>query len=125
VHEDPTRMMGQPEDRGPDGHKPHGNMRLLVACLVAVIVGLVVAVIVIAGNDDRGSSTASSPESVTTLPSTAESTEATTTTEPTTTETTPTETTEPTTTTETTPTPTETTPTTTPEENGSGGIPAP
>ena len=59
MHEDPTRLMGQPEDRGPDGHKPHGNMRLLVACLVAVIVGLVVAVIVIAGNDDSGSSTAS------------------------------------------------------------------
>ena len=70
MHEDPTRLMGQPEDRGPDGHKPHGNMRLLVACLVAVIVGLVIAVIVIAGSDDSGSSTASSSESVTTLPST-------------------------------------------------------
>ena len=28
MHEDPTRLMGQPDDRGPDGHKPHGNMRL-------------------------------------------------------------------------------------------------
>ena len=26
MHEDPTRLMGQPEDpRGPDGHRPHGN----------------------------------------------------------------------------------------------------
>jgi cytoskeletal protein RodZ len=126
MHEDPTRLMGQPEDRGPDGHQPHGNMRLLVACLVAVIVGLVVAVIVFAGNDN-GRATASSAEALTTLPGSAETTAPTTTsTAPTTTESTTTETTEPTTTTTApTTTSTSTTPTTTPEENGSGGIPAP
>ena len=37
MHEDPTRMMRQPDDRA----QPHGNMRLLVAGLIAVIVGLV------------------------------------------------------------------------------------
>ena len=62
MNEDPTRLMGQPDDRVPDGHKPHGNMRLLVACLIAVIVGLVIAVVVIAGSDDSGSSTACSSE---------------------------------------------------------------
>ena len=50
MHEDPTRLMG-PEDRGPGDGRPHGNMRLLVAGLVAVIVGLLIAVIVIASND--------------------------------------------------------------------------
>ncbi len=116
MHEDPTRMMSQP-----DPHKPHGNMRLLVAGLVAVIVGLVIAIAVIAGED--GDSGTTSP--VTTVP--AETTEPTTetsadstteTTAPTTTETTaPTTTTEPTTTT-TTPPPEE-------EDPGSGGVPAP
>ena len=64
MHEDPTRLMG-PEGQGPDGGRPRGNMRLLVAGLIAVIVGLVIAVIVIAGNDNGASSTASTSESVT------------------------------------------------------------
>jgi cytoskeletal protein RodZ len=115
VHEDPTRMMGQPDDQ-----RPHGNLRLLVAGLVAVIVGLVIAILVIA-NDSGGDGTTST---VTTVPSeTASTTETTTgstteTTAPTTTETT--ETTE-TTTTE----PTTTVPPTEEEDPGSGGIPAP
>ena len=45
MHEDPTRMMRQPDE-----HKPHGNVRLLIAGLVAVIVGLIVAVVVIASS---------------------------------------------------------------------------
>jgi cytoskeletal protein RodZ len=113
MHEDPTRLMGQPDDQS-----PHGNMRLLVAGLIAVIVGLVIAILVIA-NDDSGSGTTSTPATVTT------------TTEPTTdstTETTTGSTTETTTSTETEPTTTEETTTTTPppeEENPSGGIGAP
>jgi cytoskeletal protein RodZ len=109
MHDDPTRAMRQPDP----GHRPHGNTRLLVAGLIAVIVGLVIAIVVIASDGDNGDST------VTTLSTTAE----TTTTEPTTTEPTTTETTEPTTTetTETTTAP----PTVPPEEeSGSGGIPA-
>ena len=57
MHEDPTRMM-RTDDDDPDGHRPHGNMRLLVACLIAVIVGLVIAVVVIADSDSGDSSTA-------------------------------------------------------------------
>ena len=123
MHEDPTRLMA-PDDRGPDGHRPHGNMRLLVACLVAVIVGLVVAVVVIAGGDGDNGTTASSTESA---PTTAtETTESTGTTEPTTTtDETTTESTETTTPTTEEPTTTTTTPTTPPEEGGSGGIEAP
>jgi cytoskeletal protein RodZ len=115
MHEDPTRIMGQPED---PGGRPHGNFRLLVAGLIAVIVGLVVAIIVIASDGGNGD-TVSTPSEVTSLPTTSETTEPTTTTEttePTTTETSPT-----TTTTETTPT----TPTEEEEEDGSGGIEAP
>ena len=41
MHEDPTRMMRQPDDE----HRPHGNTRLLIAGLIAVIVGLVIAVV--------------------------------------------------------------------------------
>ena len=63
MHEDPTRLMG-PEGHGPDGGQPRGNMRLLVAGLIAVIVGLIVAVVVIAGNDNGNVSTASTSESV-------------------------------------------------------------
>jgi len=116
MHEDPTRMMRQP-----DGHKPQGNMRLLVAGLIAVIVGLVIAIAVIASDDGDGGATSN----VTTLPTeTTESTADETTTGSTT------ETTTPTTTETTAPTTTETTTTTTsppPEEegSGSGGIGAP
>jgi cytoskeletal protein RodZ len=116
MHDDRTRVMGQPEH---PGGRPHGNMRLLIAGLIAVIVGLVVAIVVIASDGGDGDAT-SAPETVTTLPTSEEET-----TEPTTTETT--ETTEPTTT-ETSPTTTETTTETTPtteEEDGSGGIEAP
>lgn len=115
MHDDPTRVMGQPEE--PGGGRPHGNMRLLVAGLIAVIVGLVVAILVIASGDG-GEDTTSSVPTITTEPTETEPTEPTT-------ETTQTETTEPTseeTTTET----TTTAPPTTPEEEGtgSGGIPA-
>jgi cytoskeletal protein RodZ len=119
MHDDRTRVMGQPEH---PGNRPHGNMRLLIAGLIAVIVGLVLAIVVIA-SDGGDSDTGSAPETVTTLPTSEAET-----TEPTTTETTgTTETTEPTTT-ETSPTTTETTTETTPtseEEDGSGGIEAP
>jgi hypothetical protein len=54
MHDDPTRLMGQPED---PHHHPHGNMRLVIAGLIAVIVGLVVAVIVIAGDSGGSDST--------------------------------------------------------------------
>ena len=66
----------------PDGGRPRGNMRLLVACLIAVIVGRVIAVIVIAGNDNGSSPSSSSTESISTETS-SESTQ-TTSTEPTT-----------------------------------------
>ena len=56
MHDDPTRVMGQPPDRDGGGGRPHGNMRLLVAGLIAVIVGLVIAIIVIAGGDSGGDS---------------------------------------------------------------------
>lgn len=118
MHDDPTRVMGQPED--PGGGRPHGNMRLLVAGLIAVIVGLVVAIVVIASSGD-GEDTTSSLPAITTEPTTETETS-----EPTTTETTQTETTEPTTE-ETTAETTTTAPSTTPEEEeetGSGGIPA-
>jgi cytoskeletal protein RodZ len=116
VHDDPTRVMGQPE---PDGGRPHGNIRLLVAGLIAVIVGLLIAIFVIAGGDDGDGETVGTP-----LESTTEATE------PTTTETTESETSE-TTAPETTETTEPTTPTTpeesvTPEEGGgSGGIEVP
>jgi cytoskeletal protein RodZ len=118
MHDDPTRVMGQPEEPGrPGGGRPHGNTRLLIAGLIAVIAGLAVAIVVIAS--DGGDS---DTPPVTTLPTTAE----TTTTSPTTTEPTTTETTEPTTTETTETTETTTAPTTSPEEEetGSGGIPA-
>jgi hypothetical protein len=115
MHDDPTRIMGQPEQ---PGRQPHGNMRLLVAGLVAVIVGLVVAIVVIAsgsGGDSASTRSAVFTEVEPTESSTAESTGETptesTATEPTTTG----STTEPTTTAP---------PTATEEENGSGGIPA-
>jgi eukaryotic-like serine/threonine-protein kinase len=111
MHDDRTRVMGQP---GGPGDRPHGNMRLLVAGLVAVIVGLLIAIVVIAGDGDG--ETTSLPTEATTLPTATEET-----TEPTeTTETT--ETTEPTATTT---SPTTTTETTTEEEDESGGIEAP
>jgi hypothetical protein len=108
MHDDQTRVMGQP-----DGG--HGNMRLLVAGLIAVIVGLVIAIVVIAGGDGDND-TVSTPSEITTLPTTTGGT----TTEPTTT----TDTTAPTTTETTAPT-TETEPTTPTEEDGSGGIEVP
>jgi len=117
MHEDPTRMMRQPDD---DGHRPRGNTRLLIAGLIAVIAGLIVAVVVIASRGDSGTSTST----VTTLPSeTGSTTETTTGSTTETTTSTPTETT----TSETTTAPEETTTTTAPpeEENGSGGIGAP
>ena len=116
MHDDPTRVMGQGGD--PD-RRPHGNMRLLVAGLVAVIVGLVVAIVVIASGDGGDAGTTSGPEI------TLNSTTAETTTTPTATESTPTETTTAPTTTETTTSSTTTAPTATEEENGSGGLPAP
>jgi cytoskeletal protein RodZ len=114
MHEDPTRMMRQPDD-----HQPRGNTRLLVAGLIAVIVGLVLAVVVIANSGGSGTTS-----TVTKIPSETGSTTETTT--GSTTETTTSTPTETTTTSETTTTPTETTTTTPPEEeNGSGGIGAP
>jgi len=114
MHEDPTRMMRQPDD-----NRPRGNMRLLIAGLLAVIVGLIVAIVVIAGNDNAGGTSTSTVSTVPTE-TTGSSTETTgSSTE--TTSSTPTETTAPTTTT----TPTTTTVPTTEEENGSGGVPAP
>jgi hypothetical protein len=117
VHDDPTRVMGQgPQD---PGNRPHGNVRLLVAGLVAVIVGLLIAIFVIADDGGDSGDAGTAPTEATTLPTTTDET-----TEPETTETEP-ETTEedtaPTTTEE------ETTPTTPPEEedDGSGGIEAP
>jgi cytoskeletal protein RodZ len=118
MHEDPTRMMRQPEE-----HKPHGNMRLIVAGLVAVIVGLLVAVVVIAGSGGSDKTVTATPSetSSTTETTTGSTTTGSTTTGSTTTETTPTT---PTTTTPTNSTPTTTTPPPE-EENGSGGIGAP
>ena len=49
MHDDPTRMMGRPGD--PEGPRGHGNMRLVVAGLIAVIVGLAIAIAVIANGD--------------------------------------------------------------------------
>jgi hypothetical protein len=115
MHDDPTRIMGQPEQPGqPGGGRPRGNTRLLVAGLIAVIVGLVVAIVVIASDSGNGSPT------VTAVPTTAETTTA-----PTGTESTATETTAPTT--ETTAEPTTTAPPTAApeEEGGSGGLSAP
>ncbi len=43
-------MMG-PEGRGPDG-RSYGNIHLLIAGLIAVIIGLVVAIVVIANNNN-------------------------------------------------------------------------
>jgi cytoskeletal protein RodZ len=111
MHDDPTRTMGQPDP----GHRPPGNARLLVAGLIAVIAGLLVAIVVIASDGGNGESI-STPSAITTeSTTTAQST----TTEPST------ETTSSTTT----PTSAETT-TTAPttsgeEENGSGGIGVP
>ena len=77
VHDDPTRVMGQPPDRDGDdgGGRPHGNMRLLVAGLIAVIVGLVIAIIVIAGGDSGGESTSTPTELNTEPTETTETTE--------------------------------------------------
>jgi hypothetical protein len=120
MHDDPTRMMGQPEQPGePGGNRPHGNVRLLVAGLIAVIVGLVIAIFVIASNDSGESASTVTTE---VLPSETSATEP----APTTGESTATEPTTgeeeesgETTTSE---------PTTAPEEeaeeNGSGGVPA-
>jgi len=119
MHDDPTRTMGQPEQPGqPGGNRPRGNLRLLVAGLIAVIVGLAIAIVVIA-SDDSGESAStvttevlpSEPTATEPAPTTGESTA----TEPTTGE----EEAGETTTSE---------PTTAPEEeaeeNGSGGVPA-
>jgi cytoskeletal protein RodZ len=115
VHDDRTRVMGQPEH---PGGRPNGNVRLLVAGLIAVIVGLVIAVVVIADSDDGGDAT-SIPTQATSPPTSEEET----TTEETTSEETTTEETE---TTESTATsPTTTTETTTTDEDDSGGIEAP
>lgn len=118
MHDDPTRMMDQPEPPGrPGGNRPHGNVRLLVAGLIAVIVGLVIAIAVIASND----SGESGPTVTKVLPS-----EATTTTEstPTTSESTSTEPSTSETETGETTTSEPTAPEEEAEENGSGGVPA-
>ena len=115
MHDDPTRIMGQPGD---PGHRPRGNMRLLIAGLIAVIDGLVVAIVVIASDNSNDVTVDSErPLDFSTLSTGETST-------PTTTGSTTTETSEPTT--ETTTEPTTAPPTTAPEEeeNGSGGIPA-
>jgi eukaryotic-like serine/threonine-protein kinase len=118
VHEDPTRMMRQPDDDG----RPHGNMKLLVAGLVAVIAGLVIAIVVIAGNDGGDSTPAATTAPIETTSTGGQTDTGTETTTGSTTETT--ETTAPTTTETTTTEPTTTTPPSE-EENGSGGIGAP
>lgn len=122
MHDDPTRIMGQPEPGRPgDGRSP-GNMRLLIAGLIAVIVGLVVAILVIASNDNGGEGsagssaiTSESQPTETSAPSTQTTTES------------PSTSTEPSTGEETTAEPTTTSPSTAPEEeeNGSGGLSAP
>jgi len=85
MHDDPTRIMGQPEQPGrPDGNRPRGNVRLLVAGLIAVIVGLAIAIVVIA-SDSGGESASTVTTEV--LPSETTATEST----PTTTESTSTE----------------------------------
>ncbi|HKI65735.1 MAG TPA: hypothetical protein VJ989_00520 [Solirubrobacterales bacterium] len=119
MHDDPTRMMGQPEQPGePGGNRPHGNVRLLVAGLIAVIVGLAIAIVVIASNDGGESASTVTTE---VLPSETTATEA----APTTGESTATE---PTTAEEESGETTTGEPTTAPEEeaeeNGSGGVPA-
>jgi cytoskeletal protein RodZ len=112
MHDDPTRMMGQPEQP----RQPRGNVRLLVAGLIAVIVGLVVAIVVIASDSGSGGPASTQSAVFTENEPTESTTESTggTTTEPTSTEPT----------TETTTEPTIAPPTTSEEENGSGGIPA-
>src|SRR5829696_6891592 len=72
MHDDPTRLMGRPED--PD-HRPHGNMRLLVAGLIAVIVGLLIAVVVIAGDDGGSDTVPTVPSEATTLTTEPDTTE--------------------------------------------------
>ncbi len=114
MHDDRTRVMGQPEH---PGRPPHGNMRLLVAGLIAVIAGLAIAIVVIADSDGGGEAT-SIPTEATTLPTSTEET----TTEETTAEETTTEETE---TADSTTTTSPTTDTTTTEEDDSGGIEAP
>jgi len=71
MDDDPTRIMGRSGEpggsgpAGPGGGRPHGNMRLLVAGLIAVIVGLVIAIVVIAsGGDGDASTVTETPPSV-------------------------------------------------------------
>ncbi|HET6570888.1 MAG TPA: hypothetical protein VFG58_05305 [Solirubrobacterales bacterium] len=119
MHDDPTRMMGQPEQ--PGGNRPHGNVRLLVAGLIAVIVGLAIAIVVIASNDGGESASTVTTEvlpSETTATESTPSTGESTATEPTTGEEEAEEGGE-STSGEPTPAPEEEA-----EENGSGGIPA-
>ncbi len=56
MNEDPTRIMsggdGPERRRRPQPEKPHGNMRLVVALMGAVIVGLFIALLVCGGGGE-------------------------------------------------------------------------
>jgi cytoskeletal protein RodZ len=129
MHDDPTRVM-PPGDGGNQGRNqpPQGGLtpgvKFAIALLVAAVLGLGIALAVIASDNGDSSSTASTPPTSTT-PST---TTPTTTTQPTTTTTSTTSTTSPSTSTASTSTSTTTTTTTTSTGttthpgNGSGGV---
>ncbi len=101
---------------------PTATSTCLIAGLIAVIVGLVIAVVVIADNNNSGSSTATTGSSLTTVPSTTASTTTGTSTGSTTTSS---NTTSPTTTGSTTSTTTTTPTTPSGGGNGSGGVSPP
>ena len=56
MNEDPTRLMGYddepPRRRRPPQHQPHGNLRLVVAVMGAVIFGLLIALLVSCGGGE-------------------------------------------------------------------------
>src|ERR1700760_2896017 len=56
MNEDPTRLMGYddepPRRRRPPPQKPHGNLRLVVAIMGAVIFGLFIALLVSGGGGE-------------------------------------------------------------------------
>jgi cytoskeletal protein RodZ len=114
MHEDPTRRMDVPP---PPGEPPRQGLsrgvKVAIGVLVAAVLGLGVALAVVASDDDEPATSTVTSQPTTTTPTTTEPTTTTTPTEPTTT------TTEPTTDT------TTTKDTTTTETDGSGGTEAP